>query len=303
MQSSRLGEILVKNNLITKEQLAKALEEQKLSGGQLRLGTILIKQNILKEQDLTSFLSKQYGVPTINLADYEIDAAINAGIPVITIDSDAPQSKRLFFIGTNNYQAGVIGGQLAAKKLGGRGSVVVFTMPGQKNLDERLDGYRSAFANTQIKLAEVIDIQGNPMVAFEKAREVLGKHKGQIDGYICLEALGGKEVADVLDRQKLKNKTLIAMDTDDETLEWIRKDMIVATIAQKPFTMAYYGLKMLDDLHHNKPNLQDATLLHGPFARFPAFVDTGATLVDKSNLDEFIRIRDEAAGKGQAQPR
>jgi ribose transport system substrate-binding protein len=232
----------------------------------------------------------------------EIDAAMNAGIPVITIDSDAPQSKRLFFIGTNNYQAGFMGGQLAAKRLGGKGNVVVFTMPGQRNLDERLDGYRGAFANTGIKIVEVIDIRGDPMVAFEKAREVLGKHKGQVDGYICLEALGGKEVADVLDRQKLKNKTLIAMDTDEETLEWIRKDMIQATIAQKPFTMAYLGLKMLDDLHHNKPNLQDDVLLHGPFARFASFIDTGATLIDKSNLDDFIKRRDEAAAaKGQGQ--
>ncbi|MBK5277030.1 MAG: type IV-A pilus assembly ATPase PilB [Desulfuromonadales bacterium] len=76
MQLSRLGEILVKNNLISRDQLAKALEEQKLSGGQARLGSILIKQNLISEQNLTSFLSKQYGVPSVNLADYEIDAAV-----------------------------------------------------------------------------------------------------------------------------------------------------------------------------------------------------------------------------------
>ena len=76
MQSSRLGEILVKNSLITREQLAKALEEQKLSGGQLRLGSILIKNNFIAEHNLTSFLSKQYGVPTVNLTEYDIDSAV-----------------------------------------------------------------------------------------------------------------------------------------------------------------------------------------------------------------------------------
>jgi len=81
MQSNRLGEILVKNNLITREQLGKALEEQKLSGNQLRLGTILIKQNLLSEEDLTSFLSRQYGVPIVKLADYEIDPAVTKIIP------------------------------------------------------------------------------------------------------------------------------------------------------------------------------------------------------------------------------
>jgi len=81
MQSNRLGEILVKNNLIDRVQLEKALEEQKLSGGQARLGSILIKQNLITEQNLTSFLSKQYGVPTVNLADYEIDSAVIKLIP------------------------------------------------------------------------------------------------------------------------------------------------------------------------------------------------------------------------------
>ncbi len=76
MQSSRLGEILVSNNLITREQLAKALEEQKMSGGQARLGTILVKQNLISEQNLTAFLSKQYGVPTVSLSGYDVDPAV-----------------------------------------------------------------------------------------------------------------------------------------------------------------------------------------------------------------------------------
>ncbi len=81
MQSNRLGEILVKNNLINRDQLSKALEEQKLSGNQTRLGSILISQKLLTEGQLTSFLSKQYGVPSVNLADYEIDPAVIKIIP------------------------------------------------------------------------------------------------------------------------------------------------------------------------------------------------------------------------------
>ena len=81
MQASRLGDLLVKNNLITRDQLAKALEEQKDSGGQVRIGTILIKSGLISESDLTSFLSKQYGVPSINLADFEIDPVVIKIIP------------------------------------------------------------------------------------------------------------------------------------------------------------------------------------------------------------------------------
>lgn len=81
MQSNRLGEILVKNNLINRDQLAKALEEQKLSGNQVRLGAILISQKLLTEEELTSFLSMQYGVPNVNLSDYEIEPEVIKIIP------------------------------------------------------------------------------------------------------------------------------------------------------------------------------------------------------------------------------
>jgi len=81
MQSNRLGEILVKNNLISRDQLGRALEEQKASGGQLRLGSILINMKLLTEEQLTSFLSKQYSVPSVNLSDYEIDPAVIKIIP------------------------------------------------------------------------------------------------------------------------------------------------------------------------------------------------------------------------------
>jgi type IV pilus assembly protein PilB len=82
MHVSRLGELLVKNNIITKEQLTKALQEQKEAGGQQRLGSILIKNGLISEPDLTSFLSKQYGFPSINLQDFEVDPAVVKIIPV-----------------------------------------------------------------------------------------------------------------------------------------------------------------------------------------------------------------------------
>lgn len=90
MQSNRLGEILVKNNLISRDQLNRALDEQKLSGNQLRLGSILISQQLVSEEQLTSFLSKQYGVPSVILSDYEIDPAVIKIIP-----SDVAQKYQL----------------------------------------------------------------------------------------------------------------------------------------------------------------------------------------------------------------
>jgi type IV pilus assembly protein PilB len=77
--SSRLGEILVKESLITSDQLRQALEYQKASGG--RLGTCLMKLGFISDDEITGVLSRQYGVPSINLKYYEVDAAVIKLIP------------------------------------------------------------------------------------------------------------------------------------------------------------------------------------------------------------------------------
>ena len=228
-----------------------------------------------------------------------IDRAVAAGIPVITVDSDAPSSKRLFFIGTNNYQAGFTGGQRLAQELKGKGNVVVFTMPDQHNLQDRLRGYKDALAKTpDIKITRVVDIQGDPRIAFDTATQIVGKERDKVDAFVCLEAQSGKEVAGVLNSYHVTGKVVIAMDTDQETLGWIQKGMIAATISQKPYTMAFVGMQMLDNLYHHKPSSLDADWSKDSFAPIPSFVDTGSSLIDKSNVDSFVQ-----AGKNLAAPK
>lgn len=225
-----------------------------------------------------------------------IDKAVSAGIPVITMDSDAPASKRLFFIGTNNYQAGFTGGQRLAQELKGKGNVVVFTMPEQHNLQDRLRGYKEALARTpEIKITRVVDIQGDPRIAFDTTTQIVGKERDKVDAFVCLEAQSGKEVAGVLNSYHVTGKVVMAMDTDPETLDWIKKDVIAATIAQKPYTMAFVGLQMLDNLYHNKPSSLDKDWSKDSFAPIPGFVDTGSALIDKVNVDAFVQ-----AGKSLA---
>jgi type IV pilus assembly protein PilB len=77
--SSRLGEMLIKESLITADQLRQAVDHQKKQGG--RLGTALIKLGFVKDDDITSVLSRQYGVPSINLKYYDVDAAVIKLIP------------------------------------------------------------------------------------------------------------------------------------------------------------------------------------------------------------------------------
>jgi type IV pilus assembly protein PilB len=78
----RIGELLLKEHRITAEQLQQALNLQKSGGG--KLGYHLVKMGIVKDEDITALLSKQYGVPSINLTQFEIDAAVIKLIPADT---------------------------------------------------------------------------------------------------------------------------------------------------------------------------------------------------------------------------
>ena len=76
---SRLGELLLRDQIISPEQLQRAQEESKKSGE--RLGNTLVKVGAIQEDDLTQFLSKQYGVPAINLAEFDIDRDVISLVP------------------------------------------------------------------------------------------------------------------------------------------------------------------------------------------------------------------------------
>jgi ribose transport system substrate-binding protein len=220
----------------------------------------------------------------------EIDAAMAAGIPVITIDSDAPSSHRLYFIGTNNLQAGRLGGARVAAKLNGKGNVVFFSIAGQPNLEERLKGYKDAFAGFPgIKIVEAFDMKGDSGLAMDQTRDYLARTgAGKIDAIVCLESTSGKDVGEAFKRVGANGTLLVAMDVDQATLNLVKDGTIDSTISQKPYTMALLGLKQLDDVYHYpaKPLVQDYAL--DPYASFPAFIDTGVTLVDKSNVDAIL---------------
>jgi ribose transport system substrate-binding protein len=250
----------------------------------------------------TAAASKPAGI-LISVADAklltpEIDAAVAAGIPVITIDSDAPDSNRLYFIGTNNLEAGRLGGTHLATMLKGKGNVVFFSNPGQPNLNERLKGYKDVFSGYPgIKVVDVFDIKGDSGNAMDKAREYLALTGPQkIDAMVCLESASGRDVAEAFKRSHAEGRVLIAMDIDEGTLELVKDGTIDATISQKPYTMGLLGLKALDEVHHSPVKSLGENYALDPFARFPSFIDTGVSLVDKSNLDSILP-RVKSAGK------
>ena len=214
-----------------------------------------------------------------------INAAIAQGIPVITVDSDAPNSRRVMFVGTDNFRAGGESAKRMADILKGQGQVVVITIPGQLNVDERLRGVNETLKKYPgIKIVQAIDDKGDPRVANDNIAALL-KAKAKIDGIISLEASGGSGAAEALHRLDVKIP-IVGFDKDPETLDWIDRDGITATVTQKPYVMAYYALKFADDLHHNAVHdFKDWRTAPAP--PMPTFVDTGTAVVDKSNAKAF----------------
>jgi ribose transport system substrate-binding protein len=226
----------------------------------------------------------------------EIDAAMQAGIPVITIDSDAAGSRRLYFIGTNNLEAGRMGGRRLIEKLGGRGNVVFFTLAGQPNIEERLKGFKDALgARPDIHIVNEVDTKSDPRVAFDQAEQMLAlTGPKKIDAFVCLESASGKPVSDALSRANASDRVLIAWDANPDTLDGIKAGTIDSTVVQKPFTMAYYGLKSLDEIFHSPPAQLMRDFAADPFSPYPVFVDTGTSLVDKKNVDMYISAAAQA---------
>ncbi len=229
-------------------------------------------------------------VADISVLQPAIDAAVGAGIPVITMDSDAAGSARLYFIGTNNLEAGRLGGHRVIEKLGGAGNVVFFTISGQPNMEERLKGFKDVLATRpNIHVIDVVDIKSDARAAFDKAQQLMAlTGPKKINAFVCLESATGKMVSDAIKRTNTTDRLLVAWDVNQDTLDGIKAGTIDSTIAQKPFTMGYIGLKALDEIFHAPPTSTNRNYSRDAFSPFPFFVDTGTSLVDKTNVDGYI---------------
>jgi len=222
-----------------------------------------------------------------DLFEEAISSAVASGIPVITIDADAPDSKRVTFVGTDNFRAGQESGRRMSEILKGKGNIVLVTIPGQLNLDERVRGVNEALKKYPgVKVIQTLDDNGDPRVANDSISALI-KGKATFEGVLCLEASGGSGVAEALHRLELQGKIpVVAFDKDPSTLDWIERGAITATITQKPYVMSYYGVKFADDLHHNAVH-EFKDWKTAPSGPLPKWVDTGTAVVDKSNLNAF----------------
>jgi ribose transport system substrate-binding protein len=113
-------------------------------------------------------------------------------MPVVTLDAEVYGSKRMTFLGTGNFNAGVVGGRLLANLIGGKGKVALLTKVGQSNLEERIAGYKSVFEKEfpDVELVQIIDDQSDSAKAAEGLKAAL-QRTPDLAGVGCVEAAGG----------------------------------------------------------------------------------------------------------------
>lgn len=221
--------------------------------------------------------------------DSIVNKAVDAGIPVVTVDADLPTSKRLAFVGTGNANAGRIGGEKLAELVGKKGKVAIMTKPGQSNLEERVAGYKEALAKyPDIEVVQIADTQSDPVVAAQVASTLLQKYP-DLAGIACVEAAGGSGASTAVKEAGLAGKVkIIAMDRGNEVLQAIEEGVISASIAQQTALMPYYATQILYNLNNSKVDITTDNKAAGVLG-IPSTVDTGVIVVDKDNYKYFKR--------------
>lgn len=218
-----------------------------------------------------------------------IDKAVEAGIPVVCADADAPSSRRYSFIGTGNYNAGYRGGEELAKLLGGRGEVALMYIPGWDNLIQRVQGYKDALAKyPDIKIVKVGNDKGSQTEAEKECRAILQAFP-DLAGFGCVAAVGGQGAAVAVKQAGKAGKVrIVAMDRDEATLQFIQEGVIDASIAQRTYIMTYLALQMLYDLRNDRIKFTGDWRKIG-VNPLPPVVDTGTFVIDRTNVDSFRR--------------
>lgn len=176
-----------------------------------------------------------------------VKKAIDIGIPIITIDGDAPASERDVYVGTDNYLAGVLAGQTLVAETKGEQYVGVvvgtFDAPNQKL---RLEGFKDSIEKeTRIHLVEVVESNITEIGAIDATYSLMKKYP-QMNAFFGATALDGVGIVQGVEEMMPKNAPyIIAFDTLPQTLDLIEQGKIQATIAQNPTEMGRQAVSSL----------------------------------------------------------
>lgn len=180
-----------------------------------------------------------------------IDRAVDAGIPVITWDSDAPKSKRLAFYGVNDIEGGRALGDGLAGLLGSKGTVAIITSLGADNLQKRLEGAQEALKkHPDIQVVEVFDVRDDAVRVAEVIASATQRYP-DLDGWL---SVGGWPVfvRNALDPVDPKRTKVVAFDTIPPAPDLLRAGKVQLLVGQKYFGWGEESVKLLKQIAEGK---------------------------------------------------
>lgn len=218
-----------------------------------------------------------------------IKKAMEEGIPIVTFDSDSPDSGRYSFIGTGNEYAGSVAAKALSEQVGTEDAeVVVITNPTQLNNEQRVVGFKNALERDykNLKLVQIGSGNGDQTEAAKVLAGFLQVHPN-IKGVFCTEATSGVGAATAVKEANKEGKVkIVSFDTDKGTLDAIKSGVIAASIAQGTYIMGYQSMNFLYQLKHGLIN-PVADWKTKNIKPLPTFVDTGVDIVTKKNVNSF----------------
>ncbi len=194
------------------------------------------------------------GIITQGLGEEEFERLITKAkeklIPVVTIDTDAPNSDRAVYVGTDNYYAGFLAGKAMMNDTAGPQQVGIITgrhdAPHQKL---RVQGFKDAVATEKrIKIIAIEESTITEIGAVEAAHKIVKEHP-QVTAFYGTSALDGIGIAQVVKDLKAEdNLYIIAFDILPETLAYMEEGTIEATVVQFPYQMGYEAVERIIQL-------------------------------------------------------
>ena len=216
-----------------------------------------------------------------------INRVVAAGIPVATFDSDAPDSRRLVFVGPDHYQIGWEYGRKMAELLGSKGEVGILTALAQTNLMRRIQGIKDYFAQNapQMQVVAMEDNGGDDQVTADKTKMMLQAHPG-IGGVIVVNATGSGVATAIKELGKVGKVKVLTSDVSDPILKGIQSGAIDATSYVNIYLEGYYSLKLLWDYSNGKTAGVPGAKVG--VNQLPATVNPGLFFVTKENAAAFL---------------
>lgn len=226
----------------------------------------------------------------------KIDEAIDKGVPVITFDSDSEKSRRLAYIGTNNYEAGKKAGEEAVRLLpkGGRMVAFVGTM-GAQNARDRYQGFVDATKDKGIVMlqAPFEDKADKTGAAIRNVNDAITKYGDKIDGFLGIWSYNGPAIVKAVQQAGIRQRVkVICFDGDPETLRNLQVGLVDASVIQKPYEFGRLATKLLYGINRKglsaamadlKPELEKMGMKVQDNS-----IDTGVEVVTPANAKPFV---------------